>query len=175
MYRNILVVLQGKPSDEFAANHAVDLAQTYRATITLLRVITIMGDGPKALGKQFQTEIGSSGWRKKQNAIQDLSKIQTSLLSRGLPVETAIVVGDRSQADEIVDFAEQGGFDLIVMFSDGHSWFKCLLSDCPADGVHRKSRVPVLLVNDGKVRKRVAPKKVEDQNSIMAMFGEPCI
>lgn len=175
MYRNILVVLQGKPFDEFATNHALDLAQTYQATITLLRVITIMGDGPKALGKQFQTEIGSSGWRKKQDAIQDLSKIQASLLSRGLPIETAIVVGDRSQADEIVDFAELGGFDLIVMVSEGHSWFKCLLSDCPADGVQRKARIPVLFVNDGKKRKRVTPKKIENQNSIMAMFGEPCV
>ncbi len=175
MYRNILVVLQGKLSDEFAANYAVDFAQTCQATITLLRVITIMGDGPKALGKQFQTEIGSSGWRKNQIAVQHLSRIQTSLLSRGLPIETAILVGDRSQADEIVDFAEQGGYDLILMVSDGHSWLKCILSDCPDDGVRRKARVPVLFVNDGKERKRLAPKKVENQNSIMAMFGEPCI
>ncbi len=175
MYKNIVVVLQGKPSDEFAASYAVDLALTYQATITLLRVITIMGDGPKTLGKQFQTEIGSSGWRKKQNAIRDLSKIQATLLSRGLPIETAIVVGDRSQADEIVCFAEQGDIDLIVMVSDGHSWLKCLLSDCPADGVRRKARVPVLFVNDGKKWKDVAIKSCENSNSFMAMFGEPCI
>jgi nucleotide-binding universal stress UspA family protein len=175
MYKNIVVVLQGKQSDEFPASYAVDLAQTYQATITLLRVITIMGDGPKTLGKQFQTEIGSSGWRKKQNAIQDLSKMQKSLLSMGLPIETAIVVGERSQADEIVSFAEQGGFDLIVMVSDGHSWLKCMLSDCPADGVRRKARIPVLFVNDGKKRKDAASKPGENSNSIMAMFGEPCI
>lgn len=175
MYRNILIVLQGKPSDEFAVNHAVDLARTYRASITLLRVITIMGDGPKSLGKQFQTEIGSSGWRKKQIVMQDLSQIQTSLLSKELPTETAIVVGDRSMADEIVSFAEKGGYDLIVMVSDGHSWFKCILSDCPVDGVHRKGRVPVLFVNNGEKRKRPVTKIVEYQNPIMAMFGEPCI
>jgi nucleotide-binding universal stress UspA family protein len=111
----------------------------------------------------------------KQIAAQDLSRIQTSLLSGGLPIETAIVVGDGSQADEIIAFAEQGGYDLIVMISDKHSWFKCMLSDCPADGVRRRARIPVLFVNDGKKRKRVASREVENQNSIMAIFGEPCI
>ncbi len=175
MYKNIVVVLQGKSSDEFVANYTVDLAQTYQATMTLLRVITIMADGPKALGKQLQTEIGSSGWRNKQRANQDLSRIQTGLLARGLSIETAIVVGDRSQADEIVGFAEQGGYDLIVMISDKHSWFKCMLSDCPSDRVRRRSKIPVLFINDGKKQKRVVSKIVENQNLIMSIFGEPCI
>lgn len=172
MYRNIVVVLQGKPSDDFVVDYAVDLAQAYRAEITLLRVITVMADGPRGLGKQFQTELGSSGWRRKQNAIQDLSKLQAILLSKGLPVETTIVVGDRSQADEIVDFAEQGSYDLIAMASDGRSWLRRLLSGRPSDGVHRKARVPVLLINDGMRRQRVASKKVEPQNSLMSSLGE---
>lgn len=170
-----MVVLQGKPSDKFAVNYALDFAQTYRATITLLRVITIMRDGPKTLGKQFQTEIGSSGWRKKQKADQYLSNIQTSLLSRGLPIATAVVIGDHSQADEIIDFAEQGGFDLIIMVSNGHSRIRCILSDCPADGLRRKSRIPVLFVNDGSQRKGLAFKPDENSNSILSMFGEPCL
>jgi len=175
MYKNILVVLEGKPSDQFAVNYAVDFAQIYQATITLLRVITIMGDGPKGLGEQFQTEIGSSGWRKKRNAIQYLTKFHSNLLSKGLPIETAIIIGDRKQADEILVFAEQGNFDLILMVSDGHSWFKCMLSDCPTDGVLRKARIPVLFVTDGKRPKRAVSKTVKTNNSIMAMFSESCL
>lgn len=175
MYRKILVVLQGKHGDAVAAHHAVDLALTFQAELTLLRVITIMGNGPKALGTQFQTEIGSSGWRRKKAAVQQLGSIQADLQSRAVPIETAIVVGDRSHADEILIFADQGNYDLILMVSDGHSWLKCLLSDCPANGVQRKSNIPVLFVRDGKPQARPSRRVIQKEHQVLALFGEPCL
>jgi nucleotide-binding universal stress UspA family protein len=175
MYSKILVVLQGKPGDAIAAHHALDLALTFQAKLTLLRVITIMGDGPKALGTQFQTEIGSSGWHRKQAAARQLASIQADLQSKGVPIETAIVVGDRSHADEILIFADQGDYDLIVMVSDVHSWLKCLLYDCPVYGVQRKSRVPVLFVKSGEPQARPSRRVIHDEHKVLVFFGEPCI
>lgn len=175
MYRKILVVLQGIPGDAIAAHHAVDLALTFQAELTLLRVLTIMGDGPKALGTQFQTEIGSSGWRRKQTAVQQMASIQADLHSKGVPIETAIVVGDRGHADEILIFAYQGDYDLIVMVSDGNSWLKRLLSDCPANGVQRRSNIPVLFVKGGEPAVRPSPRVIQKEHQVLAMLGKPCL
>ncbi|UCD98288.1 MAG: universal stress protein [Chloroflexota bacterium] len=175
MFSNILVVLQGKPSDDIVAGQAVELAQTYQAKVTFLRVITIMGDGPKNLGHQFQTEIGSSGWKRKNKAGWELSRIKEHQLARGVPIVTAIVVGDRSYADEILAYADLGNYELLIMVSDNHSWIRCLLSDCPAGGVRRKAQIPVLFVNDATQPVSVTPKVIENQERILAMFGEPCL
>lgn len=173
MYKQILITLEGKPTDEAVIAHTKALAQEISAKITLLQVITLAADGPGGLGKQFQTEPGSSGWRRKNRAESMLAKLEKRLRLNGLFVETALVIGDRSDADEIVAFAEEGNFDLIVMASDGRPWWQRALFGCPADGVHRKATMPTLFVSDGNRRTRVKMHESPPVNSVMSVFGSP--
>jgi nucleotide-binding universal stress UspA family protein len=175
MYEHILIALEGKPTDEAAIAHVAALARQISAKITILRVITVAADGPGALGKQFQTELGSSGWRRKNQAEEALAKLEKRMQMVGLFVETALVLGDRSEADEIVSFATEGKYDLIVMAADGRPWWQRSLFGCPAEGVQRKAAVPTLFVSDGTRRARVATQEKPPINPLMSALGSSSI
>jgi nucleotide-binding universal stress UspA family protein len=173
MYKHILIALVGKPSDEAAISHASVLASNISAKITLLRVISVVADGSGGFGKQIQIETGSSGWRRKIRAEASMSELEKRLEVKGLFVETALIVGDRSEADEIVAFSRKIRCDLIVMAADGRPWWQRALAGSPVDGVHRKASVPTLFVSDGTHRARVAERKTVPVNAIMKAFGTP--
>lgn len=171
MYQQILIALEGKPTDEAAVSHAMTLARMVSAKVALLWVVTVAADGPGGLGKQFQTEEGSSGWHRKNRGEETLASLQRRLRLNGLPVETALVIGDRSFADEIVAFADEGKFDLIVMAADGRPWWQRALFGCPADGVQHKANTPTLFVSDGTQRQQVTKREKVTVNQAMAVFG----
>ena len=175
MYQHILIALEGKPADEAAIAHAANLAREISAKVTLLRVITVAADGSGGLGRQFQTEPGSSGWRRKNQAQEALAKLEKRLQMGGLFVGTALIVGDRSEADELVAFASTEKVDLIVMAADGRPWWQRALFGCPADGVHRKATVPTLFVSDGSRRAQVGTREKMPYNPTMAALGSASI
>ena len=102
--------------------HVQRLAAQIKTEVTLLRVITVADDGGGGLGRQFQTETGSSGWRRKNQAETYLPQLARRLRQEGLHVETALVIGSQSEADEIVSYAAENDCDLIAMASDSRPW-----------------------------------------------------
>ena len=173
MYKKILIPLEGKPTDEAAVNHAMTLAREVSARVTLLWVVAIAADGPTGLGKQFQIEEGSSGWHRRMKGEAILENLQRRLQMSGLHVETALIIGDRSIADEIVAFAEEGKFDLIIMAADGRPWWRRALFGCPADGVQHKASMPAMFVGDGTRRQKVVTRQKVEFNQTMAILGSP--
>ena len=170
MYQKILIALEGKETDEAVLAHVQTLARQVKAGVTFLRVITVADDGGGGLGRQFQTEIGSSGWKRKNQAETQLSQLERRLQSEGLRVETALVIGSRSEADEIISYAAENGCDLIAMASDSRPWYRRWIGGSPANGVQRKATVPTLFIGDGTRRvpvTRTAPRV----NTMMAIFG----
>jgi nucleotide-binding universal stress UspA family protein len=170
MYRRILIALEGKESDEVVLAHVKPLVRQTKSVVTLLRVITLADDGGNGLGRQFQLEVGSSGWRRKNRAQTDLSKLERRLGLEGLRVETALVIGTRSEADEIVSYAAENKCDLIALASDSRPWYKRWIGGSPATGVCRKATVPTLLVSDG-IRKAPVTHAVPEMNTMMAILG----
>jgi nucleotide-binding universal stress UspA family protein len=172
MYRKILVALEGKEADEAVLTHVQMLGAQIRAEITLLRVITVADDGDTGLGRQFQLEVGSSGWRRKNQAETYLPRLKRRLQQRGLHVETALVIGSRSEADEIVSYAAKNGYGLIAMASDSRPWYKRWIGASPASGVLRSATVPTLFISPGTRRAPVA-RTAPRTNRMMALFGTP--
>jgi len=175
MYRRILIALEGKETDEAVLAHVKTLAAQMKAEVTLLRVITVAGDDDgTGLAHQWQLEVGSSGWRRKNQAETCLSQLERRLRRKGLGVETALVIGTRSEADEIVSYAIENGYDLIAMASDSRPWYTRWIGSSPAGGVQRKATVPALFISDGT---RTAPvaRTTPRVNTTMAMFGSPCL
>ncbi len=156
MYRNILVALEGKTTDEAAIAYAQALALQDSAAMTLLQIVAIAADDSGM--RHLQMEAGASGWRRKNQAEARMATLLQRIQGSGVSIQTAVVVGDRSEADEFVDFAEKGNFDLIVMAADGRPWWQRAFFGCIADGVHHKATVPTLFVSDGSRREKVASK-----------------
>lgn len=170
MYQRILIALEGKETDEAVVAHIKALATQMKAEVTLLRVIAVADDGGGGLGRQFQTEIGSSGWRRRNQAELDLSQLERSLSLGGLRVETALVVSTQSEANEIVHYAAEHGHDLIAMAADGRPWYRHWIGGSPASGVLRKATVPTLFVSDG-ARRAPDARTAPESNQIMAILG----
>jgi nucleotide-binding universal stress UspA family protein len=170
MYRKILIALQGKEADEPVLAHVQTLAAQVRAEVTLLWVITVAEDGAGGLGRQFQLEPGASGWRRKNRAQAYMPQAERRLRQKGLSVETALVVGARSEADEIVSYAAENGHDLIAMASDSRPWYKRWIGGSPADGVQRMATTPTLFVGDG-AREAPVERAVPEANTAMAVLG----
>ncbi len=170
MYQRILAALEGKETDEVVVAHAKRLAAQMKAQVTLLRVIAVADDGGGGLGRQFQLEVGSNGWRRKNQAEADLSRLQRLLGLEGLCVEAALVIGTRSEADEIVRYAAETNFDLIAMASDSRPWYRRWVGGSPASGVLHKATVPTLFVSDGTRRVPVT-RAAPETNTMMAVFG----
>ena len=174
MYQKILIALEGKETDEAVLAHIKRLAAQIKSEVTLLRVITVADDGDHGWGRQFQVEVGSSGWRRKNQAETYLPQLERRLRQEGLHVETALVIGSRSEADEIVSWAAENGCDLIAMASDSRPWYRRWIGGSPANGVQRKATVPTLFISDGT---RTAPvaRTAPKANTMMAIFGEACL
>jgi nucleotide-binding universal stress UspA family protein len=170
MYRRILIVLEGKETDRAVLAHVQQLASRMKAQVTLLRVIGVADDGGGGLGKQFQLEVGSSGWRRTSEAEAYLSQWEGKLLAEGLSVETTMVISTQSEGDEIVTYAAENGFDLIAMASDSRPWYKRLFRTSQDDDVLRKATVPTLFAGDG-TRKAPVTQPPLKMNQVMAILG----
>lgn len=172
VYRQILVALQGREADEAVLNHVQALAAQMKAEITLLWIVAVARDEGDGLGRQWQLEVGSNGWRRKNKGEACLPQLARRLEQAGLDVETALVIGTRSEADEVVGYAAEHGCDLIAMASDARPWYVRWLGHSQASAVQRKATVPTLFVGTGRRKvpvKRAAPKA----NRWMALLGEP--
>ena len=170
MYERILVALAGDETDGALLDHVRRLAARTGAQVTLLRIVGVADDGGGGLGRQFQLEAGSSGWRRRHEAEATLARLEGRFRHAGLPVETALVIGTRSDGEEIAGYAAAQGHDLIAMASDPRPWYKRLLRPAQDDDVLRKATVPALFVGDG-TRRAPAIQATPRANAVMAVLG----
>jgi len=171
--RQILVALRGREADEAVLNHVQALAAQMRAGITLLWVVAVADDEGDGLGRQWQLEVGSSGWRRKNKGEAYLLQLERRFERAGVGVEAALVVSTRSEADEIVGYAAEHGCDLIAMASDPQPWYVRWLGRSQASAVQRKATVPTLFVGDGSQKRVPAKRAAPKANRWMALLGEP--
>ena len=116
------------------------LASTAELSITLISV-----HDDVAL-KHARTIVGSKAIEEhlRQLANEDIAKAKALLEQEGIRHEVVIRTGHVSQ--EIVDLADQGGFELIVMGNKGRSALHDLLIGSVAQRVLSLAKTPVLLV-----------------------------
>lgn len=147
MIKKILVATDGSKVSRKAVSYAADLAKQLGATITLVGVI----DTAYLFAPGMPPEVSPSGIREStedllrhafeahlDEALSECQKNQLSaqkVLRKGHPVE------------EIVQEAESGKADLIVMGSHGRSALKAAVLGSVAYGVlHKDAKIPVLIV-----------------------------
>ncbi len=138
MYDDVLVPTDGSAGMDRVIEHAVDLCETHGATLHGLYVIDTasLADLPM-----------ESSWEAVNTALReegDSSLEAMERLAGDVDVRTNQVEG--SPAQEIVEYAEDEGIDLIVMGTHGRSGVDRLLLGSVAERVVRTSPVPVLTV-----------------------------
>ena len=140
-YRHVLVAYDGSPEAELALEHAVALAQAYRARLALVAVVP----PPPLLAWQAP---GGDARRARRGA----GRISTTRLRDAadrvpddLPLTTRLLDGD--PAREILRAAREGEHDLIVMGSRGRGRVTAALLGSVSNHVMHDAGVPVIVVH----------------------------
>jgi nucleotide-binding universal stress UspA family protein len=141
---NILVPVDFSPHAEHAFTYATTLAERFGAKLALLYVV----DDSFATGGWSSEIYVPNVPELMENLIADadrrLATLKASAAALGLTAETAVIRGRPAHA--IVEHAQNGGFDLIVMGTHGRTGMSHVVMGSVAERVLRKAPCPVLTV-----------------------------
>jgi nucleotide-binding universal stress UspA family protein len=144
MYQHILVAIDGTEAGAPALQAAVALAREQGAQ---LRLVHVVDEAANFAIDQPAVDIAGldDAWRAAGQQVLDAAT--TEACATGITVETALLQRDRREcAEAIVGEAEQWGADLIVIGTHGRQGIRRLVLGSVAEGVARRSPIPVLLV-----------------------------
>ncbi|AFK18665.1 universal stress protein [Haloferax mediterranei ATCC 33500] len=141
MYETILVPTDGSSRSRAAANHAIDIASTYGATVHVLSVIDSSDLGLWTSADVPIEQVKEDLRDDAETAIEDVVALADGL---DVPSEADIRIGVPSR--EILDTADEVGADLIVMATHGRTGLRHAILGSTTERVVRVSDVPVLTV-----------------------------
>ncbi|MEE8570170.1 MAG: universal stress protein [Candidatus Bathyarchaeia archaeon] len=149
MISKILVALDGSEHATRALSYAIDLADKYSASITLLSVahhtiyIPATDDSMDFVTPQVIQEcMEAEKMQKEKMLLQALEKIKKG--KPNLHVTTKLKEG--RPADKIIETAKEENVDIIVMGSRGLGGIKQLFLGSVSDRVADEAPCPVLIV-----------------------------
>ena len=149
VYRSILVAVDGSPDAEAALAHAAALARDQNARLTLLTAIPPLP----------ATALLASGAAPPRSEVirhyADTLRHATDSLPSDVSVTTLLVEGTPARA--LIQRAESGDYDLIVMGSHGHGRLHASLLGCVSQKVLHASPIPVLLARAPREEPATAP------------------
>lgn len=140
MYERILVPTDGSAAVEGAVEQALDLAETFDATLHALAVVEPVYTVNEGFGSMYDTL--------ESDAKASVEAIAERGESAGVTVETAVRSGMIHR--EILEYAEDADIDLIVMGTHGRTGLERYLLGSVTARVVRLADVPVLTVGAPK-------------------------
>ena len=135
MYRSILVTLDATPTDQAIIEHVKSLAKAMGSHVVLLHV----ADGWAA--RTFGSDAISP------EVDEDkayLAKVRAEFEREGIETRAELAFGDPVQ--EIVQWVNRKGCDLVAMSTHGHRFLADLFLGTTASRVQHRINVPVLLL-----------------------------
>lgn len=145
MYQKILLPLDSGEVPDSLARHALSLAAAHGAVVSGLRIIPVVTSG-EAFFDNIQTEPGSRGAKLRDEAQAAFAQLERLGKDAGVAVSGEVVFTEKPEADAIVAYATERGFDLIVMPTRPRTALSRWLMGNVEDKVRRRSPIPVLFV-----------------------------
>lgn len=135
MYDSILLPVDGSEHAEIVQRHAAELAQWADAAVELLYVADTTRDSVTVLGDDVIDALVRYG----EDVVSEARETFNSL---GVDFDTAVVQG--RPANAIVEYAAEGGHDLVVMPTHGRTGVERFFLGSVTESVVRDADVPVL-------------------------------
>ena len=149
MFNKILVAVDGSKTAENALMFGLDLAAKYSAEVLVVSVFDVISTSLVARGMVF-TPTGTTKY------LEELEKFHEHVLADALKkakkvkpktkVSKKLLKG--RAANKIVEAANEGGFDLIVIGSRGLGGIKEFFLGSVSDRVADEAKCPVLIVKE---------------------------
>ncbi|MCA9934571.1 MAG: universal stress protein [Ardenticatenaceae bacterium] len=144
MFNHVLVPLDGSAFAEAALPYALSLATQYKASLTLLRIVS-----PPRWQSMMEAESPELYEKLCQRAIQDAESYllykQEALEAEGFNIHIRVERGEPA-AQTILDLAEAEKNDVIVMSTHGRSGLQRWMFGSVAERIIHHAHIPVLLV-----------------------------
>lgn len=147
MYKHLVVAVDGSETALNALQHACELALAGKAKLTLVHVANpaeYMALAPEFLQHESYEAAAVAqgnevlGFAEKTARDAGISDVGTHLL--------LALKGAREMAQELVDYADSNGADLLVLGTHGRSGLMHLLMGSFAETVMRQSHLPLLII-----------------------------
>ncbi|MFC6826204.1 universal stress protein [Halopelagius fulvigenes] len=145
MYRTILVPTDGSAPADAALDRAIELAETYDATLRILSVVDI-GDAGMLSPESAPVDGVRRSLRGRAEQLVDDAAERAA--EAGVRTETEVTIGIPHV--EILDAAAEAGADLVVMGTHGRTGLKRALIGSVTERVVRRCDAPVLTVRAGE-------------------------
>lgn len=145
MYTRILVAIDGSPNSANALKHAADLAKGLSASLRVLHVVDI---GLLPFEPELSIDFDALFAARHAAAEKILADARDSVQAPGLEVDARLLdtaTPTQHIAAAIAEAAASWPADLVVLGTHGRRGIDRLLGSV-AEGVARRSTVPVLLV-----------------------------
>jgi len=147
MYRRIAVGVDGSAHAERALEHAVALAKALGAA---LRIVHVVDQGWLPVAPELGLDLARISAARKAEGEDVLAAALVAARADGVAAETRLVetaTPGEHPADALVAEAAAWPADLLVLGTRGRRGVERLLLGSMAEGVARRSSVPVLLVH----------------------------
>jgi nucleotide-binding universal stress UspA family protein len=144
MFNKILVSLDGSELAECVFPYVEDIARLRNSRVEAAFVVEhyeMPFHGGVVFDENNLKEIERSA---KKGAEQYMKTVKKRLSSRGIDVNAVVLEG--KIADSLIDYADNNGFDLIVMATHGRSGLARWVIGSVADKILHSSTLPVLLI-----------------------------
>ncbi|HXU74313.1 MAG TPA: universal stress protein [Polyangia bacterium] len=153
--RKILVAIDFSAESARAIDTALELVRGRGGTLTLLHVVELPAYSTPDLGMYVPSpELTDDLLRQAKRTLEDY---RARCAAAGAEVEVACVAAASAVANEIVEFAAAGGFDLIVVGSHGRRGLRRFMLGSVAEKVVRTADRPVLTVHARDGAEAAAP------------------
>ncbi len=146
MYRRILVAIDGSSGATHALQHAVGLAKGLSASLRIIHVVDI---GLLSYGPELGVDVDALLAARQAAAEKVLAAARDSVQAPEFEVETRLLdtaTPVQHVAAAIAEAAAGWPADLLVLGTHGRRGVERWLLGSVAEGVARRSKVPVLLV-----------------------------
>lgn len=147
MYKRIVAGVDGSTHAEHALEHAIALAKALGAA---LRIVHVVDMGLLPLMPELGLDLVRVAAARRDEGENLLAVAVVTARADGVAAETRLVetaAPVQQAAAALVEEAASWPADLIVLGARGRSGLERLLLGSMADGVARRSSVPVLLVH----------------------------
>ena len=143
MFDHVLIPTDGSDPVKPAVEMALNLAETHDATLHILYIV----DQPTSVSGMGE---GFSGLDDLLDALEKRGQEATTVIveqATERDIETTAAVRHGNPHDDILNYAEDNGIDVIVMGTHGRTGVKRALLGSVTESVIRHSDIPVLTVH----------------------------
>lgn len=142
MYDSILVPVDGSEHSQYAATHAVDLANNIDAEVHFLHVVSLKQarhiEVPRIEQGYLHHDLNTMG---EEIIAETISPVD----EQDVRVNRSVMTGH--PVEEILSCVESQRPDLVIMGSQGKTGLKRMFLGSVAENVARRTTVPILLVH----------------------------